>query len=92
MKPLTPRLCRLSLIALTAAAALAAGCNRLTVENYDKIRVGMRYEEVKQVLGAPDKCSDVLAVKTCKWGNDERHIQVNFVADQVVLFTSENLR
>ena len=80
-------------LALTLAAALlASGCSRLTVENYDKIRVGMRYDEVKQLLGAPDACSDVLAVKSCTWGDEQRHIKVNFVADQVVLFNSSNLR
>lgn len=79
-------------LAVAALALLLAACSRLTVENYDKLRVGMRYDEVKQILGAPEKCSDVLTVKSCTWGDDKRFIQVNFVADQVVLFNSSNLR
>lgn len=79
-------------LAVAAFALLLAACSRLTVENYDKLRVGMRYDEVKQILGAPEKCSDVLTVKSCTWGDDKRFIQVNFVADQVVLFNSSNLR
>lgn len=79
-------------LALAALALLLAACSKLTVENYDRLKVGMRYEEVKQILGTPEKCSDVLTVKSCTWGDDKRFIQVNFVADQVVLFNSSNLR
>lgn len=79
-------------LTLAVTALLLAACSKLTVENYDKLKVGMRYEEVKQILGAPDKCSDVLTVKSCTWGNEQRFVQVNFVADQVVLFNSSNLR
>lgn len=80
-----------SAIALALFAALA-GCSKLTPENYDKIRMGMRYAEVKAILGDPARCNDVLAVKACTWGDDTRYINVNFVADQVVLFNSSNLR
>lgn len=86
MNPVAPRL------ALAALAILLAACSKLTVENYDKLKVGMRYEEVRQILGAPESCSDLLTVKSCTWGDDKRFIQVNFVADQVVLFNSSNLR
>lgn len=86
----TPRFA--PVLALFALAATLAACSKLTVENYDKLRMGMSYAEVKQVLGAPDKCSDVLAVKSCTWGDDSRYVQVNFVSDQVILFTSSNLR
>lgn len=75
-----------------ALSLVLAGCSKLTVENYDKLKVGMRYTEVKQIIGAPDQCSDLLAVKHCTWGDEKRHIQVNFVADQVVLFNATNLR
>lgn len=86
MKCLSRSLC------LAALALVLGACSKLTVENYDKLRMGMTYSEVKQVLGAPDKCSDVLAVKSCTWGDDKRFVQVNFVADQVILFNSSNLR
>lgn len=78
-------------IAFALVAALS-GCSKLTPENYDKIRMGMRYTEVKAILGEPAHCNDVLAVKACTWGDDKRYINVNFVADQVVLFNSANLR
>jgi hypothetical protein len=76
-----------------AVLTLALGaCSKLTVENYDKLKVGMSYDEVKTLLGTPEKCSDVLTVKSCTWGDDKRFVQVSFVADQVILFNSSNLR
>lgn len=86
MKILTRLLCA------AALGLVAAACSKVTVENYDKIKVGMTYGEVKQLLGAPNQCSDVMTVKSCTWGDEKRHVQVSFVADQVVLFNSENLR
>lgn len=73
-------------------AVWLAACSKLTVENYDKLKVGMPYTEVKQLLGTPERCSDVLGVKSCTWGDDQRHITVNFIGDQVVIFNAENIR
>ena len=73
-------------------AVLLAACSKLTVENYDKLKVGMPYTEVKQLLGPPERCSDVLGMKSCTWGDEKRHITVNFIGDQVVIFNAENIR
>lgn len=81
-----------ALLGLAALALVLGACTKLTLENYDKLKMGMTYNEVKQLLGTPDKCSDLLAVKSCTWGNEARYVQVNFFADQVVLFNSSNLR
>jgi hypothetical protein len=78
--------------ALLAATLALAACSRLTVENYNQLRVGMKYDEVRELLGAPARCSDLMTVKSCTWGDDQRYVQVSFVADQVILFNSENLR
>jgi hypothetical protein len=71
---------------------LLAACSKLTVENYDKLKIGMPYTDVKQLLGTPAACSDVLGVKSCTWGDEKRHITVNFIGDQVVIFNAENIR
>jgi len=80
------------LLALVLLVLVASACSRLTVENYDRLRVGMRYEEVREVLGPPTRCSDLLTVRSCTWGDDTRYVRVSFVADQVVVFHAENLR
>lgn len=73
-------------------ALLLAACSQLTVENYDKLKIGMPYTDVKRLLGTPARCSDLLGVKSCTWGDDQRYITVNFIGDQVVIFNAENIR
>lgn len=82
-------------LALPGTAVLAivlAACSKLTVENYDQLKVGMTYAEVRQLLGAPTQCDDVLTLRSCTWEDGERHVQVSFVGERVVLFNSSNLR
>jgi hypothetical protein len=68
------------------------GCSKLTLENYSRISVGMSYEEVTRLIGPPERCDDVMGVRSCQWGDDKRSIQVNFVAGKVLLFSSSNLQ
>lgn len=74
-----------------ALAVLIAGCSKLTAANYEKLKVGMAYQDVKALLGEPTACSDVLAAKHCVWGDDKSNVTVNFVADKVVLFAAHNI-
>jgi hypothetical protein len=71
---------------------LLAACSKLTLENYDRLKSGMSYQEVKDILGSPSQCSEVLGVKSCTWGDDKRYIKVNFVGNQVLLFSAEGIR
>jgi len=80
------------LCTLLFAASLAACDNRLTSENYDKLEMGMHYNDVVDVLGAPSECNDVLSIKQCSWGDERRSISVSFVSNQVVFFAGENIR
>jgi hypothetical protein len=71
---------------------LILGCSPLTQENYNKISVGMSYDEVTAVIGKPDSCDEVLGVRNCVWGDERRSVQVGFVADKVLLFSANNLK
>ncbi|MCL5059840.1 MAG: hypothetical protein M1449_04595 [Candidatus Thermoplasmatota archaeon] len=68
------------------------GCSKLTLENYSKIAVGMPYDEVTELIGSPDECDDVMGVRNCLWGDEKRSVNVSFVADKVLLFSSNNLQ
>lgn len=68
------------------------GCSKLTLENYDKIAVGMTYDEVTRLIGPPDRCDDLMGVRSCQWGDEQRSAHVNFVGGKVLLFSSSNLR
>lgn len=67
------------------------GCSKVTLENYDKITVGMPYDEVTRLIGPPAKCDDMMGVRNCLWGDEQGAIHVSFVAGQVLLFSSSNL-
>jgi hypothetical protein len=68
------------------------GCSKVTLENYNKISVGMSYDEVTQLIGPPNECDDVMGVRNCLWGDEKRSINVSFVGSKVLLFSSSNLQ
>jgi hypothetical protein len=71
---------------------LLLGCSKLTLENYNKIAVGMNYDEVTALLGSPAKCDDVMGVRNCLWGDDKHSVNVSFVGGKVMLYSSSNLK
>jgi len=79
-------------IILLLLVCMLLGCSKLTTDNYAKITTGMAYSEVVKILGKPDSSSEALFVKNCVWGNEQKNITVNFVADKVILATSRNIR
>lgn len=78
--------------ALIAALALVAACSKLTVGNYDRLKVGMTYAEVKQILGDPAKCDEVVGVRNCVWGDDARNVKASFAADRVLLLSATGIK
>jgi len=79
-------------ISVLALSLAILGCSKLTLENYDRITMGMPYDEVVRLIGAPDRCDDVMGVRNCSWRDGKRSIDVNFLAGQVLLFSSSNLK
>jgi len=78
-------ICMFSILALS-------GCSKVNKENYDKIKIGMSYEEVVGILGKPDTCEDpVLKTKSCMWGSSDKQIKIKFVADIVAWRSSEGI-
>lgn len=71
---------------------LLLGCGKLTLENYNKITMGMTYDEVTQLIGKPDSCDDLMGVRSCQWGDEEHSANVNFVSGKVLIFSSSNLQ
>ncbi|MDD5035007.1 MAG: DUF3862 domain-containing protein [Methylococcaceae bacterium] len=76
---------------LTLFFFVITGCSKVNKENYDKLKVGMSYEEVTQLLGQPEQCQTVVVVKNCTWGKAPKTITVQLVADKVGLFESSGL-
>ena len=78
-------ICIFSILALT-------GCSKVTKENYAKIKIGMSYEDVVEVLGKPDTCEEpVLKTKSCMWGSSDKQIKIKFVVDIVAWRSSKGI-
>lgn len=70
--------------------ALSA-CSRLTVENYDKLKEGMTYEEVTNLIGKPTECTEALMIRHCEWRDGERTVSVSFLGGKATLFAAEKI-
>ena len=81
-----------SYLLLAAALLLLSGCNKLTKENYDKIKSGMMYDEVVQIIGKPTNCSEAIGISSCTWKHGESEVNVNFIANKVTLMSGDNLK
>jgi len=78
-------------ILFTSLLLVLLGCSKLTLENYNKIVVGMHYDEVTRLIGSPAKCDDVMGLRNCTWGDEKRSVNVTFAGEKVMLFSSSNL-
>lgn len=76
---------------LSASIMIISGCNKITTENYDKLKSGMQYDEVVKILGEADKCDGALGIKNCVWGDRKKHIEVNFIANKALMFSAKGL-
>lgn len=75
------------------AGIVLTGCSKLTVSNYDQLKMGMSQEDIERVIGEPDRCETVLGAVNCTWGNeDDTYINIKFVAGNAVMFSHQNLK
>lgn len=81
-----------SVLLLLSLCFLVVSCSSLTQQNYEKIKVGMSYQEVEKILGANPTCDSAVGVKNCTWGTAEQHVKVQFVADKVALHSAKGLK
>lgn len=84
---------RIFLLATLLAALTLSGCSKVTLQNYDKLELGMAYEEATQILGAPDSCDEILGIKNCRWGKEDAgHVNISFADDKILLKTAQGLK
>ena len=77
---------------LAVVASIVAGCSKLTASHYHQIKAGMDYQQVNEILGAPDECSEIHGTKQCIWGGDNKNIQITFVHDKATLTSQTNIQ
>lgn len=78
-------------VALAACLLLSIGCSKVNTENYNRLKMGMDYGEVVEILGEANDCKSVIGVKNCIWGNDKKSIKVSFAGEKVILFSGKGL-
>jgi hypothetical protein len=84
--------------AILAAALILAlclqltGCSKLTQENYDRIKVGMSFQEVEKLLGSSPTCDSAMGMKSCTWGTADKFVKIQFVAEKVALHAAKGLK
>jgi len=71
---------------------LAACGSQLSLENYNKLKVGQSYDEVKKVIGDPARCDEMIGIRSCVWGDEQQGVKIGFVAGQVMLLSATNLK
>jgi hypothetical protein len=81
----------LVLLILPAMAACSLQPDKVTRENYDKLELGMSFEEVSAILGEPATFSTWLGIKQYTWVEKGRHIHAKFLADSAVYYSCKNL-
>lgn len=72
------------------------GCARqpgtVTLEQYDKLKLGMKYAAVVEILGKPHQIQPFMGIRQCTWVNGKRHIHVKFIAGRAVYYSSKGLK
>ncbi|WP_345974406.1 DUF3862 domain-containing protein [Sulfurimonas sp. HSL3-7] len=81
-----------SYLVMAAALFLLSGCSKVTKENYDKIKVGMSYDEVVALIGKPEGCDEIFGVTSCEWKSGKAEVKAKFISDQVTYTTASGLK
>ncbi len=71
---------------------LVACGSQLSLENYNKLTVGQSYDDVKKTIGDPARCDEMIGIRSCVWGDEQRGVKIGFVAGQVMLLSATNLK
>ena len=79
------------LVACVVAVLLLIGCSRATPENFEKISIGMKRDQVHQILGNPSKTegdnSGAASLYVEIWNNDPIVVTITFEGDIVAMKT-----
>ncbi len=86
------KFCGSGIFVATLCAVSLAACSKLDMTHYDRLKVGQSYDEVVGVIGKPDRCDEMLGLRKCQWGNDNRYVRVTFAGNTVLTLVAHNLK
>lgn len=69
-----------------------SACSKITIDNYARLKVGMDFTQVVDILGTPAKCAEVKKNRFCRWGSETQNIKIAFVANRATLTSKNGLK
>lgn len=72
-------------------AACAPQPGTVTTENYEKLKFGMAYDAVIEILGEPYQVHPLMGIQQCTWVSGERHIHAKFIVGRAFYYSSKGL-
>ncbi|ASM49653.1 hypothetical protein PESP_a1552 [Pseudoalteromonas espejiana DSM 9414] len=76
---------------IIAATLSLAACSKVSLENYEKIEVGMDKTEVEAILGSADNCVEKTLHTNCVWGDESKNIEITLVSDKVTIYSKHGI-
>ncbi|KPZ53546.1 MULTISPECIES: hypothetical protein [Pseudoalteromonas] len=76
---------------IIAATLSLAACSKVSLENYEKIEVGMDRAEVEAILGSADNCVEKTLHTNCVWGDESKNIEITLVSDKVTIYSKHGI-
>lgn len=74
---------------LVSLCLLLMACSKVSIENYQKIKIGMTMHDVTQILGKPTHADSLdlagISGTTAIWSDDKIEITIQFFSDKVVI-------
>jgi hypothetical protein len=52
----------------------------------------MTYEEVVELLGEPEGCSETLGISNCTWKDGEAKVSITFISNEVTISIADGLK
>ncbi|GEK46442.1 hypothetical protein HPA02_07250 [Bisbaumannia pacifica] len=79
-------------VALLLVGLVGCANPRLTLDNYQRLEVGMSRAQVEAILGSPRECHGALMVDLCTWGAGSRAIHAQFLGGEALAFQYQGLK
>lgn len=79
-------------LCVASSATLLVACNKLTNDNYSKLKMGMERKEVERIFGKPVNCQNALMATNCSWSEGDASLQVQFVDNKVITYFGNKIK
>ena len=91
MISLRKSICTIIILICLSPTIILLSCSKINQENYNRLKVGMDYEEVLKILGKPDNSESILNMRNCTWEESSKNITIKTVANKVVFLSSHGI-